>query len=313
MTILKTLNPPPEKRVGQFMRILLLLLLLWMPVQACLNLKETTLDGRSVTVEGGPGESPASMFAGQGREEWEERLRQLEAKDSLIDTRNDRGVCLAHLGRAQEALILFQGLERETPGQYATAANLGTCYELTGRDQEALKWIRRGIELNPDSHQGSEWLHVKILEAKLKMAGQPDWLKTHTVLGYDFGDDLKPKLPPELATEEARRKALSALEYQLSERVPLVAARDPVVADLLFALSNLHAIDTSVERGREFLRFALPYHPTRADLGRRRLQYYDRLLADKSPIGSDWWRPALGVGGLLVLFIALHRRSARRF
>lgn len=293
------------------MRTILLVLLLWLPVWACLNVKETSLEGKPVIADRGPGESPEEMFQGQGVEEWKRRLGEIEAKHPLVDTRNDRGVCLAHLGRAQEALALFQALERETPGEYMTAANLGTCYELTGQDHKALRWIRRGLQLNPDSHQGSEWLHVKILEAKIKMAEQAGWLKTHTVLGYDFGTDLKPRLPRELESEEARRNTLNALEYQLSERIPLVPPADPVVADLLFALANLHSIHTSVERGREFMLYCLPYHPVQVELAQRRVRFFDELVARPRPGQlAEWWRPALAVGGLLTLLLGL--RSRRR-
>jgi hypothetical protein len=52
------------------------------------------------------------------------------------------------------------------------AANLGTALELLGNKEEALHWIREGIRRNPQSHEGTEWLHAKILEAKI--AAQKD-------------------------------------------------------------------------------------------------------------------------------------------
>ncbi len=65
--------------------------------------------------------------------------------------RNDYAVALVYLGRYDEAISLLQRLEKETPGHYATAANLGTAYELSGNNELALKWIKEGIRRNPRS------------------------------------------------------------------------------------------------------------------------------------------------------------------
>ena len=62
---------------------------------------------------------------------------------------------------------MFLALERRYPGHHETAANLGTALELAGHDAPALQWIRIGIRRNADEHYGSEWLHVRILEAKI--------------------------------------------------------------------------------------------------------------------------------------------------
>ena len=81
--------------------------------------------------------------------------------------RSDYAVALMYLGRHQEAVTLLHQLEAERPGEYFVAGNLGTAYELTGKNEEALRWIREAIRRNPAAHEGTEWLHAKILEAKI--------------------------------------------------------------------------------------------------------------------------------------------------
>ena len=72
-----------------------------------------------------------------------------------FNDRSDYAIALMYLGRGQEAVELLQKLEKEQPGQYFVAANLGTAYELTGHNEEAAHWIEEGIRRNPESHEGS--------------------------------------------------------------------------------------------------------------------------------------------------------------
>jgi len=58
------------------------------------------------------------------------------------------------------------GIERWHPGLYATAANLGTAYELLGNVDSAYYWIEEDMRRNPQGHEGSEWMHLCILSAK---------------------------------------------------------------------------------------------------------------------------------------------------
>jgi len=290
---------------------LLFFLLLTLPVLACLNLTEKNLDGKDVSIDGGPDPEIYS----QSTEDWQAKLATLDERLRIIDPKssvareslNDRGVCLAHLGRAPEALALFEKLEKEAPGSYQTAANLGTCYELCGRDKDALRWIRIGMKLNPESHEGTEWLHVAILEAKLALARDPGWLTTHSVLGYDFGNELRPKVPAELADAASRDRVRKALRYQLGERMPLVPAPDPVVGDLLFDLGNLCALMTTAHRGEEVMKDALRYGTPRAALAKKRRDYF-ASFDKKEDMASNWIQPAVAVLGLLAFLTLLRMR-----
>ncbi len=161
--------------------------------------------------------------------------------------RIDYTVALIRLGRVGEAIVELEALEQAFPGQYATAANLGTAYELAGRNAEALAWITRGIERNPGSHQGTEWLHVAILRAKLQLEADPSWLARHSVL-----DEAEPRPAVDV---------LLAIEYQLDERLVFVRPEDAVVCDLFYqAASRLDATQPGLaERRAHYLRASLRF------------------------------------------------------
>lgn len=171
------------------------------------------------------------------------------------------GVAMMRRGLHAQARDIFAKLAAEHKNEYVIAANLGTAYELTGDLPNALKWIRLGIALNGDSHEGTEWLHVKILEAKLAAQGDPKWFEQHTVLGMDFGKDAIPKMLSEnIRDEKGYERSLDsvrhALEYQLHERLFYVRDPDPVVFDLLFDLGNLLSIREDYHKAAEIFRHA---------------------------------------------------------
>jgi tetratricopeptide (TPR) repeat protein len=166
------------------------------------------------------------------------------AKEATLENSNDLAVGRILQGRYPEAIELLREVEKKYPGQAIVAANLGTALELAGQDAEALKWIRTGVQRDPDEHEGTEWLHVMILEAKIAMAKDPTWLQNHAVLGLDFGADPHPGLPnfPIVKQDRERsKKAIGiALSYQLGERTKFVTPPDPIVSDLYLTLANLN-------------------------------------------------------------------------
>ncbi len=198
------------------------------------------------------------------KEPWQvrrDRLREELAAGGGYKKKNDLAVALAHTGAAEEAVALLEQIEAEKPGLYVTAANLGTAYELSGNDEKALEWIRKGIERNPHAHEKTEWLHVRILEAKLALKADPMWFKSHSVLGprqrIDLADhsanpdQFKPftfkRTPKDFAVTGNRGEELSpdeiktAIIYQLHERLQFAVPPNPIVGDLLIELGYLLA------------------------------------------------------------------------
>ena len=237
-----------------------------------------------------------------------QRLHQL---DSLWHTRHELpdyagyGLVLTYLGRYKEARTVFEQLEAWQPNQYTTAANLGTVYELLGHNQLALHWIKRAIQLNPRSHQGTEWLHVNILRAKLR---GPSAINASFLLSLDFGSAAVPV--PVGQASVSLDSVQHALFYQLSERLSFVSAPDSIMAELLFDLGNAYALTSNIEA-------ALPVYAQAQHFG-----YQDSLLLKRR--SYFWWlRNGDDIIGLFVLaalvglsgfgFWRLGRAIRRRF
>jgi hypothetical protein len=178
-----------------------------------------------------------------------EHVKAFEARPAgekpSFEDRTDYAVALMCVGRAPEAVKILVALEVERPGVYTTAANLGTAYELTGNLEAALKWISTGIERNPASHQGSEWLHVAILRTKLNLRRDAAWLETHSVL--DLADRREPA------------EIVQAIDYQLGERTQFVAPEDAVVCDLYYQAALNVQGEKAAERRVKYLQESLRY------------------------------------------------------
>lgn len=168
-----------------------------------------------------------------------DRLRKLLAAGGDFQVKNDLATALAHTGEAAEAVKLLEQVEAEKPGLYFTAANLGTAYELSGDDRKALEWIRKGIERNPDAHDGTEWLHVRILEAKLALAKDPKWLEAHSILGSPAGEGPATQALGNRGQKVSIDQVKSALVYQLHERMQFVTPPNAVVGSLLLDLGDV--------------------------------------------------------------------------
>src|SRR5688500_3081587 len=63
-------------------------------------------------------------------------LKHIDGRFSEIENRNNSAVALLHLGRIREAIKILEKIEKEKPGLYYTATNLGTAYELNGENEK---------------------------------------------------------------------------------------------------------------------------------------------------------------------------------
>lgn len=272
------------------MKVLLVLLLFFsMPVLACLQTSETDINGDTVTISVDPFDQLTARR--HTHDVWAERLKELaapvKAEPGNREARNDYGVALARTDKVREALQLFRDMEAKAPGHYDTAANLGTVLELSGKDEEALYWIREAIKRNPKSHRGTEWVHVRVLEAKLACAQDPSWLKTHIIVGNDFGSQGRPVASGRLRDKSEMKRVAEDLEYQLRERLSLVSPPDVYVGDMLFQLGNMAALTRSVNRGIAVLELSQEYGTSRPELLQIRLKYLRSVLSEKAGDKSE--------------------------
>lgn len=212
---------------------------------ACLNETHVLLNGNQIHGDRFASDemTPTGKDFTKLREEYTIELKKLDSlwkATKNIDYYSDYGVVLVYLGRYTEAKDIFQKIEKVAPGRYATAASLGTVYELLGDNTQALQWIKRAVEINPKSHNNSEWLHVKILEAKVK---GDSFVTSDFLIGTNFGNDVKPASSMDSL---ALVKLQEALFYQLYERVSFIKPKDKIVGLLLFELGNVYALTADI-------------------------------------------------------------------
>ena len=176
-----------------------------------------------------------------------DRLRKAADAGGDYKVQNDLASALMHTGDPKAAIQILAEIEKANPGLYQTASNLGTAFELTGENEKALDWIRKGIERNPKSHHSSEWIHVRILQTKIAAAKSPSWVNNDSLLGLNFDSSTKPIQPTTLPTGNSGEpltleQVEAGLRYQLHERLQFVQPVDRIVASLLFDLGNIIAL-----------------------------------------------------------------------
>lgn len=199
---------------------------------ACINSYEEELP--YLMSRGNPEEITATL----------KRLQSEHAKNPSIEVTNDLAVANMIAGHYEVAVSLLKSLEKFHPGLSRTASNLGTALELSGKNKDALHWIKEGVVRNPQDHEGTEWLHVKILEAKIALAKDPSWLLENNVLGISFGTDSRPQMPSALPTDQfgkpiSLEEVEKAINYQLGERLKFVSAPDPLIGNIYFSRADI--------------------------------------------------------------------------
>lgn len=185
-----------------------------------------------------------------------ENLQSLELgyqRTRKIDYLSDKGLILIILGKYREAINLYQEIEKRDPGRYSTASNMGTAYELLGNDRKALYWIKKAVQINPDSHYQSEWIHINILKAKL---GGNRYVTSDFLIGHDFGNH---KIPASDLSSEELFILKKQLYYQLNERISFVKSKDKIIAQLLFDLANISYLIKEKAEALETYKMAKDY------------------------------------------------------
>lgn len=160
-------------------------------------------------------------------------LDSLYTKTKDLDYLSDKGYVLVLQNKYSEALEIYLNIEKLQPNRYETASNIGTIYELMGENKKAHEWISKAMKINPKSHEGSEWLHLKILETKIDGLKN---LSSDFLLDTNFGNESEPK--SNLSLKELNFLKQS-LYYQLNERISFIKGKDEIMAVLLFDLANL--------------------------------------------------------------------------
>lgn len=234
LSVRGTVTPDMNAFAPRLLTLLAVSALLASPAGACINTHDATVAPKLQSLD------PAQV---------KDAVRKVESRHKASPTpehTNDLAVARILAGQYDEAIELLREAETKAPGKSAKiAANLGTALELKGgADEDALHWIREGIKRDATEHDGSEWLHVRILETKIRLAADPKWLEKNTVLGLDFGVDEVPVAPAILPIDKDGKlkgvdELIGDIEYQLEERKKFVKAPDAIAGDLYATAGDL--------------------------------------------------------------------------
>ncbi len=223
---------------------LIIVLLFNINVISCVNEYQTLLSGE-VTIDGIPTNGKV----------WNNEIDTVKLRikanylfnsyqySNSVQELSDYAAALIYLGEYQKAKAIYHQIEKESPNLYTTASNIGTIYELIGKPDSALIWIKKSIELNPESHKGSEWIHIKILEFKISQS--TDYSKS--ILGLDFGNEAIPANPNNYDLETLEKH----IRHQLKERTTFVKPTNQIVGNIYFDLGNIIAQKNTVQSALE--------------------------------------------------------------
>lgn len=201
---------------------------------ACLNGETKILNNGIFLYEDREGKVPyGHVFESFDYDQSIKQLDSLYIATKDLDYLSDKGILLILLEKYEEAIKLYLEIEKIEPNRYSTASNIGTAYELFGQNENALKWIKKSVAIDPKSHHKSEWIHVNILDAKIK--GE-QYYNTNFLLNTEFGSGVNPNSQ---LTRQQLQDLSNALYYQLNERISFVKPKEKIVALLLFELGNV--------------------------------------------------------------------------
>ena len=270
------------------MRVLIAFLLL-LPVSGftCANVDGTTQDGgfrrERVIVQSlrhaiktNPTEVSARTKFRLNRPETDAQTREYQAVDDMFH------------GKAEEGLAILRELEKHSPGVYSVASNQGTIYELMGDHENALKWIEEGIRRNATAHDGTEWIHVLILKAKIEAGKHPERTTLPRLLNLPEKVDADSEFTVDGETYTAAI-IKDSLYHQMQERLIFVKPKDPYVADLLYSLALLEASLGTLEQAVGILRLAREYgFADEALLTQHELSYQSIINTARFKKGAMW-------------------------
>ncbi|SDG08345.1 tetratricopeptide repeat protein [Epilithonimonas hungarica] len=198
-------------------------------------------------------------------------------KTKNLDNYLNYATSLVYLGDYDKAISIFKEIEEKQPDKYELASNLGTAYELIGDNKNALKYIQKALQLNKDSHHGSEWIHVKILENKLGKR------TLENLLDIDFGND---KTPTSKYKKIELTEFINDVSYQLSERTQFVKPTDKIVGKLYFELGNALSIVYDLESAQKAYNLSKKYGYENPLLNKR-VSYFAQLIKDNKDSGKE--------------------------
>jgi tetratricopeptide (TPR) repeat protein len=234
--------------------LILIILFCGISVFGCINTISESLSDGTILWSDEKSQIPLGHnFKQFDKEKTLEKLYKLYDETKDVKYLSDVGVVLIFQQKYNEAKAVYLKIEEIDPTRYATASNLGTVYELLGENENALTWIKKAVEINPKSHENSEWIHVKILETKIK--GEQS-ITSDSLINTNFGTSPNPTTT---LSKQQLLELRDALYFQLNERVSFIKPPDKIIANLMYDLANVtfliggkESAITIYEKAREY-------------------------------------------------------------
>jgi hypothetical protein len=129
-------------------------------------------------------------------------------------------------------LELSTRLVAKYPNDYGVVITHAAALELNGQPGDAIPFMKHALGLNPKSHKGSEWIHLKFLEQRVSGgASVSPW----ALIGVDLRPDSLPMKPDSMDVKELLRQ----VHYQVNDRRFFTPEHDPLYGALMFAYADL--------------------------------------------------------------------------
>jgi tetratricopeptide (TPR) repeat protein len=187
-------------------------------------------------------------------------IQRLFDKEVDYKILSDYGWNTLKFGKCDNAVKLLEALYEKYPNEYNIVANLGTAYEVASDNVKALALLKKAVEINPQSHYGSEWIHLKILEQKV--SSTPDYKK---ILDLNVPNNFNEWLGSGTNfyhKEISPDSLMVQIAYQLHERISFIRPTDPIIGKLVFDFAELVALVHPPYKAIEFYDYAARYDPS---------------------------------------------------
>ncbi|HEV7301784.1 MAG TPA: tetratricopeptide repeat protein [Tepidisphaeraceae bacterium] len=291
---------------------LLALLTLVAPSHACLWDEDTLIDEQRGLPE------VSAILMGK----WERHSqffyeRRVAAMTALLENEptnaaalDNLAVAYEKLGQVDKAIEIMQRKETLLPGQYTTAANLGTFYLHAGDLDRGIEQIKRAIEINPDAHFGREKYQLMVAEylrdaqadPKLLDRGSfvlPLLLDEKALKGLDEGIRNGVNIGLPVSVRLGRLKDASAIDPAITGIVGMIRFGTGTSPHLHAALGDLLAAKGDTHLAYRAYRRAFDYvHPRPEQMKANMLAMhgrtehdggYDDALIDRERAAGEAW------------------------
>jgi tetratricopeptide (TPR) repeat protein len=185
-----------------------------------------------------------------------DRLYKMYQKTQDYKYLSDYAWTLVKCGQTKEAISILDSLQIAHPNEYNILANLGTANEILGNNKKALDLLKKAVALNPNSHYGSEWIHLNILKYKLSKDSFP--LEKIIDLGF-LSYDMKQWYTDKWTYRIPADSLLKSIAYQLHERIGFIGPKDTIIGRLVLDFADIVTKTKGIETALPFYDFALYY------------------------------------------------------